>query len=117
MRQAIVIENLPGAAGTPKDIINKLNAEVVKALAEPDVRDKRNQQGVTPRGTSAAELGTLTKAQFEKCARLIKGAGIKADLPRRLICARHLHAIAAVAFCPIQRLVGTRHQLRQRGCC
>jgi len=79
MRQTIAIENLLGAAGTPKDIIKKLNAEVVKALAEPDVRDKVNQQGVTPRGTSAAELGMLTKAQFEKCARLIKAAGIKAD--------------------------------------
>ena len=66
-------------AGTPKDIIAKLNAEVVKALADPDVRDKLNQQGVTPRGTSADELGTLTKAQFEKYARLIKEAGIKAD--------------------------------------
>jgi len=66
-------------AGTPKDIITKLNAEVVKALADPEVRDKLNQQGVTPRGTSADELGALTKTQFEKYARLIKEAGIKAD--------------------------------------
>jgi tripartite-type tricarboxylate transporter receptor subunit TctC len=66
-------------AGTPKDIIAKLNAEVVKALADPEVRDKLNLQGVTPRGTSAAVLGTLTKAQFDKYARLIRDAGIKAD--------------------------------------
>ena len=66
-------------AGTPREIIAKLNSEVVKALADPEVRERLNQQGVTPRGTSAEELGTLTKAQFEKYARLIKEAGIKAD--------------------------------------
>jgi tripartite-type tricarboxylate transporter receptor subunit TctC len=52
---------------------------VAKALADPDVRDRLNQQGVTPRGSSADELGVLTKAQFEKYSRLIKEAGIKAD--------------------------------------
>jgi tripartite-type tricarboxylate transporter receptor subunit TctC len=66
-------------AGTPKEIVAKLNAEIVKALADPEVRDRLNGQGVTPRGTSADELGSLTKAQFEKYARLIKEAGIKAD--------------------------------------
>jgi len=66
-------------AGTPKEIIARINSEVVKALADPEVRDKLNQQGVTPRGTSADELGTLTKAQFEKYAQLIRQAGIKAD--------------------------------------
>ena len=85
-------------AGTAKDIIAKLNAEVVKALADPDVRDKLNMQGVTPRGTSADELGTLTKAQFEKYARLIKEAGIKADWQLRASGrVRHLHTVVAVA--------------------
>ena len=70
---------LMAPAGTAKDIINKLNAEVVKALADPDVREKLIQQGLTPRGTSADELGTLTKAQFAKYAKLIRDAGIKAE--------------------------------------
>jgi tripartite-type tricarboxylate transporter receptor subunit TctC len=38
-----------GAAGTPKDVIVRLNREIVKAMNTPDVRDKFAQQGVDPR--------------------------------------------------------------------
>ena len=70
---------LMAPAGTPKEIVSKLNGEVVKALADPEVREKLIQQGLSPRGTSAEELGTLTKLQFAKYATLIREAGIKAE--------------------------------------
>lgn len=63
-------------AGTPKDIVARLNAEIVKALADPEVREKLNAQGLTVRGSSAEELGTATREQLAKYARLIKQAGI-----------------------------------------
>ncbi len=66
-------------AGTPGEIVSKLNAEIVKALADPNVREQLNAQGLTPRGTSAEELGNATKAQLAKYAALIKSAGIKAE--------------------------------------
>ena len=66
-------------AGTAPDIVAKLNAEVVKALSDPAVRDQLNAQGLTPRGSSADELGRATKAQLLKYAALIKKAGIKAE--------------------------------------
>ena len=44
-------------AGTPKPIVARLNAEVQKALADPEVREKLDAQGLTPRGTSPEELG------------------------------------------------------------
>ena len=65
--------------GTPKEIVNRLNAEIVKALADPEVRANLIAQGLTPRGSSAAELGTATKDQLAKYARLIKQAGITAE--------------------------------------
>ena len=70
---------LMAPAGTPKEIVSKLNGEVVKALADPEVREKLIQQGLSPRGTSAEELGALTKLQFAKYATLIREAGIKAE--------------------------------------
>ena len=70
---------LMAPVGTPIDIVNKLNIEVVKALADPDVREKLIQQGLSPRGTSAEELGSLTKLQFAKYATLIRETGIKAE--------------------------------------
>ena len=66
-------------AGTPKEIVSRLHAEVVKALADPDVRAKLIDQGLTPRGTSPSELGTATRDQLARYAKVMKEAGIKAE--------------------------------------
>jgi tripartite-type tricarboxylate transporter receptor subunit TctC len=66
-------------AGTPKDIIARLHAEVVKALADADVREKLNAQGLTVRGSSPEELRKATADQLARYARLMKQAGIQAD--------------------------------------
>jgi tripartite-type tricarboxylate transporter receptor subunit TctC len=63
-------------AGTPKDIVERLNAEIRKALADPDVRDRLVDQGLTVRGSSAQELGAATREQLAKYARLIKQSNI-----------------------------------------
>jgi tripartite-type tricarboxylate transporter receptor subunit TctC len=63
-------------AGTPKDIIARLNAEVLKAVADPEVRHKLEDLGFSVRGTSPAELGALTGEQLAKYARVIKEMGI-----------------------------------------
>jgi tripartite-type tricarboxylate transporter receptor subunit TctC len=63
-------------AGTPKEIVERLNAEILKALADPDVREKLVDQGLTIRGTSAQELGIATREQLAKYARLIKQSNI-----------------------------------------
>ena len=63
-------------AGTPTPIIAKLNAEVLKALGDPEVRRKLEEQGFAVRGSSATELGILTREQLAKYARVIKEMGI-----------------------------------------
>ena len=66
-------------AGPPADIVAKLNTEIVKAVADPGVREQLIAQGLTPRASTADELGSATKAQLAKYAALIKKAGIKAE--------------------------------------
>jgi tripartite-type tricarboxylate transporter receptor subunit TctC len=66
-------------AGTPPEIVARLNAEVVKALADPEVREKLIAQGLSPRGSSASDLGTATKDQYARYGRLFKQANIKGD--------------------------------------
>src|SRR5271156_5946711 len=63
-------------AGTPRDIVARLNAEVLKALADPEVRRKLEDVGLAPRGSSAEELGIVTRDQLTKYARVIKQMGI-----------------------------------------
>jgi len=66
-------------AGTPRDIVARLNAEIVKALAAPDVREKLLAQGLTPRGSTAEELRQATRDQLARYATLMKQAGIKIE--------------------------------------
>jgi tripartite-type tricarboxylate transporter receptor subunit TctC len=66
-------------AGTPKDITHRLAAEVQKALADPEVRDKLLAQGLTPRGSSPEELGTAMRAQLARYGALIKANNITAE--------------------------------------
>src|SRR6201994_1178609 len=63
-------------AGTPKPIVAKLNAEVLKALADSDVLHKLDEVGLAPRGSSPEELGAMTRDQLSKYARVIKDMGI-----------------------------------------
>lgn len=66
-------------AGTPKDMVERLNTEMRKAMADPETRDKLVAIGLTLRGSSAAELGSATKDQFYLYKKLIADNGIKAE--------------------------------------
>ncbi|MGZ5081193.1 MAG: Bug family tripartite tricarboxylate transporter substrate binding protein [Usitatibacter sp.] len=66
-------------AGTPKEIVARLNAEILKALADPEVREKLRDQGLTIRASSPEELAVATRQQLARYGRLFKEAGIKAD--------------------------------------
>src|SRR6202171_5752338 len=63
-------------AGTPKDIIARLNAEVRKAVGDPETRRKLEELGFAVRGSSPEELGAMTREQLAKYARVIKEMGI-----------------------------------------
>jgi tripartite-type tricarboxylate transporter receptor subunit TctC len=66
-------------AGTPKEILTRLHAEIRKALDDPEVREKLRDQGLTVRGTSPEELAAATREQLARYGRLFKEAGIKGE--------------------------------------
>lgn len=70
------------AKATPKEVVAKLNAAIVAALADPQVRAKLSDLGqeIFPREQQTPEaLATLQKADIEKWWPIIKAAGIKAE--------------------------------------
>ncbi len=66
-------------AKTPKPIVDRLNAEIVKILAMPDIRQKMAGHGVEPGGGTPEALGSLLVADIAKWGKLVKEAGIKAE--------------------------------------
>ena len=65
--------------GTPKEIVDKLNAEVTKVLAEPEARQKLLSLGFEPAGGAPDQLGSFEKSERAKWGALIKAAGLKGD--------------------------------------
>ena len=66
-------------AGTPQDIVTKLNAEILKALKAPDVIDYLSHDGADPVGSTPAELTANYRREIVKYAKLIKAANIQPE--------------------------------------
>jgi len=66
-------------AGTPAAVVNKLNAEFVRALSLPDVKETLAAQGIFPETSSAANFNRLIETDQKRWAAVIKEANIKID--------------------------------------
>jgi tripartite-type tricarboxylate transporter receptor subunit TctC len=68
---------LMAPAGTPPDVVEKLDAELRKVLARPDVRDVWTKQSVTPWTISRAEFEKFLRDDVAKWERVVKAGGLK----------------------------------------
>jgi tripartite-type tricarboxylate transporter receptor subunit TctC len=77
--EATIWLGIMAPAGTPKAIVDKLNAEINKVLARPEVKEAWANQGAETMTMSPAEFDTFLRGDIEKWAEVIKTAGIKAQ--------------------------------------
>jgi tripartite-type tricarboxylate transporter receptor subunit TctC len=68
-----------GRAGMPAGVLAKLNASVVKALQDPDLKTAFAKFGLTPRGTSLADGAAFTKSEYVKWKKVIADGHITLD--------------------------------------
>ncbi|HEX6006347.1 MAG TPA: tripartite tricarboxylate transporter substrate binding protein [Burkholderiales bacterium] len=66
-------------AGTPREIITRLNTEIHKALAAPDVKQRLAASGVDPLVSTPDQFATHIRAETVRYAKIIKDAGITAQ--------------------------------------
>jgi len=66
-------------AATPKDIVTRLNGELRRATAAPDVRSALINQGAEPAGDTPEEFSALVRSDLAKWAKIVKDTGAKPD--------------------------------------
>lgn len=68
-----------GPARMPPEIVQRLNSEIVAVLGMPEVRDRLTSQGVDAKSSTADEFVRLLASDFERWARVVQKAGIRAE--------------------------------------
>jgi tripartite-type tricarboxylate transporter receptor subunit TctC len=77
--EATVWWGLLTAVGTPREVIARLNAEVNKTLNTPEVKSRLNSLGAETTGGTPQQFATFFQNEVSKWAKVVKGAGIKAE--------------------------------------
>lgn len=71
--------SLSGPAGLPGDIVERLNAEVRKALDAPDARNRLRPEGIEPGKLNAREFTAFVESEVKRWAPVVKASGAKND--------------------------------------
>lgn len=66
-------------AATPKPITQRLNAEIARAMKQPDVQTRLDDLGVEPAAGPPEQLAEFQKAEIAKWAKVVKAAGVKVE--------------------------------------
>jgi tripartite-type tricarboxylate transporter receptor subunit TctC len=77
--EATAWQGVLGPAGMPREIVLKLNAEIVKVLNKPEVKKQLAEQGFDTVGNTPEQFGEFIKAEIAKWAKVIKAAGIRVE--------------------------------------
>jgi tripartite-type tricarboxylate transporter receptor subunit TctC len=64
---------------TPKDIVDRLNRDLVKALGTPEIREQLLNNGMEPQPSTPEELARYMEREYETWGRVVKEAGIQAE--------------------------------------
>ncbi|MCO4892859.1 tripartite tricarboxylate transporter substrate binding protein [Cupriavidus sp. WGtm5] len=77
--EAYAWQGMVAPAGTPKAVVTRLNAELVKALKTPEVQKKLEGVGVEAVSSTPEEFASYARAEAERWGKLIKAKGITVD--------------------------------------
>ena len=76
---AVTWFGLLAPAGTPKDVVAKLNAEFNKALQSPELRKRLGDEGADAAGGTPEQFAALIKDEIPRWGKVVKESGAKVD--------------------------------------
>jgi tripartite-type tricarboxylate transporter receptor subunit TctC len=74
--EAIAWQGVLAPAGTPREVVQRLHAELVRVIAQQDARRMLAEQGYEPAGTSPEQFDTYIRTEIVKWSRVVRSAGI-----------------------------------------
>jgi tripartite-type tricarboxylate transporter receptor subunit TctC len=78
-QEADTLTGIVAPTGTPKDIVDQLQRDIAKIVAQPDVKEKLAALGFVPIANSPAEFGTRIKVEMEKWGKVVRAAKLKIE--------------------------------------
>jgi tripartite-type tricarboxylate transporter receptor subunit TctC len=66
-------------AGTPRDVVQRLNTDMVKILTSPDIKERFGKMGVEVIAGTPEQFSTILKSEVSRWAKVVQDANIKAD--------------------------------------
>ena len=70
---------LLGPAGTPKPVVDQVNAAMARLLKDPVILDRLAKQGIEPQAMTSDEFNRLLRSDFERMAKVVKASGARVD--------------------------------------
>src|SRR5262245_26925298 len=77
--EAVAAFGILAPAGTPREVVSRLNAEVNRALKLPDMQERFAQQGAIPAPGTPEQYGAFVRSEIAKWAKVVKVAGAKVE--------------------------------------
>jgi tripartite-type tricarboxylate transporter receptor subunit TctC len=72
-------QGVVAAAGTPKEVVGRLNSEIIKALSTPQMRENLTKQGAEVYTMTSEQLGNWLRTEIAKWAKIVKTANLKLE--------------------------------------
>jgi tripartite-type tricarboxylate transporter receptor subunit TctC len=77
--EAVIWLGVMAPAGTPRPVLERLSAEIVKLVNAPEVKENWAKQGAAPIGMSPGEFEKFLREDIQKWAKLVKATGMKVE--------------------------------------
>ena len=77
--QVLIWYGVVAPASVPKDVIARLNRDIVKVMQMPDIRERFTQQGIDPETSTPEQFAGLIRDEYARWTKVIRTAGIKLE--------------------------------------
>jgi tripartite-type tricarboxylate transporter receptor subunit TctC len=77
--QVLIWYGAVAPAATPKDVVTRLNREIVKLMQAPDIRERFSQQGIDPETSTPEQFAQLIRDEYARWTKVIRTSGIKVE--------------------------------------